>query len=695
MTSRATKKAHRSHPPGRWLVNPMRLSVVAVLFVVALGIVAIGIYLPQAMRHAARETALQSNLDVISHIKMVRGYYTKNILSRLVAEGGLKPSMDYHDHPHEVPLPATLVKDLSELMAHDETTLSLVSPYPWPHRAGRKMTEFEQQAWDAFQARPDAVVTREEVVEGKRVLRVAVADRMTTQACVNCHNADPQSSRRDWKIGDVRAVFEVSRVIESVLHNAEVRSQYIVLAIAIGAGVGSLLLVGFMLLIERHSRAKRLADQQAYYLAEHDVLTGLHNRARLCAVLDAAFARSGPAGYTSLLLIDLDRFKPVNDTYGHGTGDHLLKAVAGRLRAACRDGDVIARLGGDEFAILMAGPPGEDHAAALAQRLCKMLAEPFEIDGQALTIGASIGIARLREHAGNTTDLMIAADLALYAAKAAGRGTAVPFTAELTIAALKRRHLEADLREALHGGGFEIHYQPIGSIATGRVTKFEALLRWNHPERGAVSPGEFIPLAEETGLIVPIGAWVIRRACVEMAKIDLPIKVAVNLSPAQLQHDMLLPMLKDALDISGLDPGRLEVEITESIMMQNDGKTLALLNAIRALGVEIAMDDFGTGYSCLSYLQNYPINCIKIDQSFVRTLGQADNARPIISAIIALAHALGMQTVAEGVETREQLLALASLQCDEVQGFYFGRPKPMREIRLGRSAGEDEAAKAG
>ncbi|OYU47399.1 MAG: hypothetical protein CFE31_16630 [Rhizobiales bacterium PAR1] len=695
MTDRSTRTATPIRKTALSAFNPMRLSVLAVMAVVVFGITGISIYLPQAMRNAALETALQSNLDIINHIKMVRGYYTQNILSRVVAGGTIKPSMDYRNHPNEVPLPATLVKDLSELMSKNETTLSLVSPYPWPHRADRKMTEFEQQAWEEFQTKPDKVVSRQELVDGKRILRVAVSDKMTTQACLGCHNTDPQSVKKDWNIGDVRAVFEVSRVIEPVLINAEARSRYIVLAIGIGAACACAMLIGFMILIERHSRAKRLADQQAYYLAEHDVLTGLQNRARLCEAIDGSFDQTGDVAYSALMLIDLDRFKPINDTYGHSTGDHLLTAVAGRLRAACRDGDVIARLGGDEFAILMAGQQGHDHALSLAQRMCLMMAEPFEIDGQVLTIGASIGIARLHEHADNTTDLLIAADLALYAAKAAGRGTAMLFTADLTIAALKRRHLEADLREALDNGGFEINYQPIGSIDTGRVTKFEALLRWNHAERGSVSPADFIPLAEETGLIVPIGAWVIRRACVEMAQLDLPIKVAVNLSPAQLRHESLLPMLKDALDVSGLDASRLEVEITESIMMQNDGKTLALLNSIRALGIQIAMDDFGTGYSCLSYLQNYPINCIKIDKSFVKTLGQEENARPIISAIIALAHALGMRTVAEGVETREQLIELATLKCDEVQGFYFGRPKPMRDIRFGGpKKAVDEAAVA-
>lgn len=664
----------------RLTFNPVRIAVLVAVLIVITGLAGISLYLPHAMRASALETALQSNLDLLSQIKMVRGYYMRNILSRLTAGGVIKSSADYHDKPNEIPLPATLVKELSELMAQNETTLSLVSPYPWPQRMDRRLTDFEQQAWNEFQTNPDKIVFREEVKDGKRILLTAVSDRMTSQTCVDCHNAHPQSARKDWKIGDVRAVFQVSRTIEPILLNAEERSHYIIAAITLGAVGACAMLFGFMMLIERQSRAKRLADQQAYYLAEHDILTGLQNRARLRDAIEGSFAQPQSPRYSTLMLIDLDRFKPINDTYGHAIGDQLLVEVSARLRALCQEFDMLARLGGDEFAVLLSSASSQDDELSLALQLCAAMAKPFDINGQIMSIGASIGVARIDRDASNTTDLLIAADLALYAAKTDGRGTARVFTPDLMAESLKRRYLEADLRDALDRGDFEIHYQPIGSLTTGRITKFEALLRWNHPERGMISPAEFIPLAEATGLILPIGSWVIRQACLEIRDIPQPVKVAVNLSPAQLQHDGLLDVLKDALDASGLDPSRLEVEITESIMMENDQETLALLASIRALGVQIAMDDFGTGYSCLSYLQHYPINCVKIDRSFVQRLGEAENARPIVGAIIALAHALGMQTVAEGVESRAQLIELADLGCDEVQGFYFGRAKPMRSI---------------
>ena len=663
--------------------SPIRALALAIMALMILGVFSIGIYLPYVMQSAAVETAIQANVETIRLVKEMRGYYTQHVIARAMQTGGLTPSMDHIGKPGEIPLPATLVKELSDLLRKRDTKLELVSPYPWPHRAGRKLDAFEQEAWQRFQTDPDAVVTRLEIVDSQRVLRVATSDRMSSETCVNCHNSHPQSVKTDWKLGDVRAVFEVSRLIEPYLAASETRGRFVVGLLWAGAIVGCGAVLFLFMLFERKNREKHEADRNAYFLAEHDALTGLVNRARLLRGLNECFdGTGGRPRYSALLLIDLDNFKPVNDTYGHGVGDKLLVEVAMRLRQHAKGGDLLARLGGDEFAMARVGPLSNERIAQDANAICMAMREPFIIDGHTLCIGASIGTAITGVDAGNTTDLVIAADLALYAAKGAGRSCSRQFEHDMTISALRRVRVEEDLRSALVRNEFVLHYQPIVSVATGRVIKLEALIRWNHPERGLVPPSEFIPVAEETGLIVPIGAWVARNACAEIARLPGDVKLGINLSTTQLVPETLLPTLKQALMESRLDPSRLEVEITESMMIQNESNAIVLLNDLRAMGIEISIDDFGTGYSCLGYLQSYPVTCIKIDRSFVDPLGRLASARPIVGAIIALSHALGMTTVAEGVETQEQLDELIVLGCDSVQGYYLAKPAPLASIDL-------------
>jgi diguanylate cyclase (GGDEF)-like protein len=425
---------------------------------------------------------------------------------------------------------------------------------------------------------------------------------------------------------------------------------------------------------------RRSAEAKIVHLARHDPLTGVANRALLRQRLDEATAELASGYSFAVLMIDLDHFKSINDTYGHLIGDKLLSEVAERLRGLVRTGDLVARLGGDEFAIIAHDVSMAEQATALADRICRAAHQPFQVDGQTLLIGASIGIALAPQDGRRVQELLQAADLAMYAAKSQRSGTFRLFSREMDAEQRARRCLEADLRTAITEEQFELHYQPIKAIESNEVTAYEALIRWRHPQRGMVPPLDFIGLAEETGLIVPIGAWVLRKACLDMNRSALPGRIAVNLSPLQFRDKDLLETVMDALHHSGLPAHRLEIEITESTLLHNDELTMQQLSALRDLGVHITMDDFGTGYSSLGYLLSYPIQSIKIDRSFVRGLGENASSTAIVRAITTLATSLGMSTTAEGVETEQQLAMLRELGCGEAQGFLFSRPKPGPEV---------------
>jgi diguanylate cyclase (GGDEF)-like protein len=442
----------------------------------------------------------------------------------------------------------------------------------------------------------------------------------------------------------------------------------------------------------RDITAQKQLEAQLQHNAFHDALTGLANRALFADRLDHALARTDRlAAPVAVLFVDLDDFKAVNDGAGHTAGDDLLVAVADRLRRTLRPGDTIARLGGDEFAVLIedAAEPGRPEAAA--QRLLAALAEPFDAaeNGAVVRITASVGIAMGAAGQHDAPELLRHADVAMYAAKAAGKGRSAVFEPEMDSAIIGQLRMKAELARAVELGEFTVYYQPTVELSNGRLAGVEALVRWQHPDRGLVPPLDFIPLAEQTGLIVPIGRFVLREACQQMRAwhtsypTSPPMTVSVNLSARELDEPGLVDSVRDVLAETGLDPAHLVLEITESLLLVDLPATVTILSALRALGVRLAIDDFGTGYSSLSYLENLPVDILKIDKSFVDRIGEtpADipglkdpNQSVMVSAISQLGHALHLDLVAEGIEQREQVSALQGLECQYGQGYYFARP---------------------
>jgi diguanylate cyclase (GGDEF)-like protein/PAS domain S-box-containing protein len=426
---------------------------------------------------------------------------------------------------------------------------------------------------------------------------------------------------------------------------------------------------------------RKAAEARIAHMAHHDALTDLPNRVLFRQrMADALAQRSRSGNLIGTLCIDLDNFKLVNDTLGHPIGDGLLQDVAARIERVIRKRDTAARLGGDEFAVLVPEMKSPQELAVLAQRLIDVISQPYVIEGHMVTVGSTIGIAVAPTDGADADHLLRNADLALYRAKAAGKSTFRFFEPEMDAQAQTRRQLEIDLRAAIAMEKLEVHYQPLVDLVTKDVVGFEALLRWPHPERGYIPPSEFIPLAEETGLITPLGNFVLRRACADATAWPEHIKLAVNLSPMQFRVGNVLRTVSDALTTTGLAPDRLDLEITESVLLDRTDHVIAELHALRALGVRISMDDFGTGYSSLSYLRAFPFDKIKIDRSFVRDLPSNRHTLAIVRAILGLASGLDMKVVAEGIETQADLACLAAEGCKEGQGFLFSEARPQDEV---------------
>ncbi|MFD1912990.1 EAL domain-containing protein [Halodurantibacterium flavum] len=420
------------------------------------------------------------------------------------------------------------------------------------------------------------------------------------------------------------------------------------------------------------------AQRQIMHMSRHDALTDLPNRVQFREKLDRALQTGAQP---AVLSVDLDGFKSVNDAYGHPVGDSLLRKVAMRLRSCVRSGDTVARLGGDEFSIVLPRTTSQEATVALAQRIVEVLSDPFDLGGLEVAVGASVGIAFAADVAHSADELIKGADIALYRAKLSGRGTWCRFTPGMEGELRARQELRTALRRAFGTDELALHYQPLVNLRAGTISSFEALLRWRHPEFGMVSPADFIPVAEESGLIKPIGAWVLRTACAEAAGWPEPIGVAVNLSVLQFRSGGLAQIVREALDHSGLVPARLQLEITESVLLDDNGANIRTLRDLRDMGVRITMDDFGTGYSSLSYLRQFPFDKIKVDRSFVSELPEGRESMAVIRAVAGLGRSLGIVTTVEGVETELQLATVTAEGFDEAQGFFFSQPIPADQVR--------------
>jgi diguanylate cyclase (GGDEF)-like protein len=497
----------------------------------------------------------------------------------------------------------------------------------------------------------------------------------------------PSSRRIQSILAEVSGINDKLTLIENqfvaAISDAS-RLTYRLLQRIMFAATPALLLLGIALSLRILQQRKRMEDR-VNHMAFHDELTSLPNRLMLSQRLEQALSRQRRAGtQLAILFLDLDRFKVINDSLGHEIGDVLLRQVAERLRAQSREGDTVARMGGDEFVVLIENHENLADIATRAQRLVEQLSAPYVLGTKDCHVTVSIGISIFPADGSDAPALLKAADVAMYRAKDTGRNSYLFYSAAMNVHTVERLELESDLRHALERREFLLYYQPKVEVATGLITGIEALLRWKHPRRGLVSPMEFIPLAEETGLIVPIGEWVLATACAQTKAWQdqgLPnLDVAVNLSARQFADPMLLPKLTQIISDSGLDPLNLELEITESLVMSHGATVVAVLQKLKAIGVRIAIDDFGTGYSSLAYLKRFPIDTIKVDRSFIRDIPADPGDKQITRAIIAMAHSLRLRVVAEGVETAAQLKFLRNLRCDTVQGYFLHRPLPEAEV---------------
>lgn len=696
------------------------------------GILAMLLVVPRAVEWNIKTTAEENALELVRDFRSIRNFYTTYVVEEALRSGDIDVTHLHRDSEKSIPAPATFLMEMTREMGGELTWVNLLSPFPFPGRERPPLDAFQRDAWQHLTQNPDDVLTRVERVDGKDVVRIAVADRLQYQACVDCHNNHPDSPKHGWSLGDVRGVLEVRSFVGPQFQ----RGTYLSIGMAVMLGLGALFMIlingmnaraiagpltgmaqalkelaagnrsstrpeklktkevqtlweAFQVLREKDEEREAL-NRQVYELAYYDSLTTLPNRELFRERLEQEIRRAeaNPDLLVAVVLLDLDRFRDVNNTLGHDAGDILLKQLGERLNGLEGQSMVVARMSEDEFGILIcqrrAADAKAEPAASAIRKIIEAVEDPICWQGHSLNLSGSVGVAVYPTDGVDRGTLMKNADLALYHAKEEGRRTYRYYSEDFEAEVAARVQMIRDMHTAIQREEFYPCFQPQHDVQTGSVIGAELLLRWRRADGTEISPVDFIPVAERSGLIVPIGRSILQQACrlgVEWQRQGLrPIRLAVNVSAVELEQDDFVESVEAALIATGFPPRHLELELTESATMRDVESIIRVLAQLRALGVELAVDDFGTGYSSLSYLKRLPINRLKIDQSFVRHLTTDENDASITRTIIALAKNLDLNVIAEGVEEIDHVRFLADHDCDEAQGYHFSRPLPVDEF---------------
>ncbi|PCI04267.1 MAG: hypothetical protein COB78_08050 [Hyphomicrobiales bacterium] len=658
----------------------------AVPLLLAISLIIACFVIPNMIVEDARETAGQSAVQTVKQFKVIRGYYTKNVISKAKASGALTPMIDHVGSPNGIPLPATLIHDLSTLLAKENTTMTLYSAYPFPNRKDRVMDGFMNDAWAYLSTNPTGVYRQEEMHNGKSILRVAVADVFTAQGCVDCHNAHPASPKNNWKLGDVRGVMEVGTNINPAVRAASEIKNFLLI------GVFLALLVSFIM-VKFGNRAKQhmkeieeahleteTARQEAHEISLRDPLTGLPNRRAFSEHIKALDNdASNKSKDFSVLLIDLDRFKPINDIYGHEVGDFVICKAAERLEKAVGKLGIVARLGGDEFGVVFdkTNPDSEN----LAEEIIASIEVPIVTGNVRAEISASIGIATSPNHGCDTQSLLRAADLAMYNVKKNGRAGWNVFNEDLDVEMRATAKLESDVRSAVSDHKFQPFFQPIVDIQSGRIHGFEILARWDHPELGNITPENYLPIIEQFDLMNEFTSVILQQACSAAKDWPKNIKLALNISTTEICDPATPVRLMSILTDFDFSPMRLEIEVAETALIEDFDIAKQVISSLREAGIRVILDDFGTGYSSLGYLRELNIDGIKIDRSFVLAMDDNKDCEKIVLSMISLAHNLGLQTIVEGIENKSILKRIRGEGATFGQGYLYSKAMPAKKVR--------------